>query len=146
MPIGLKFVKAAPTSRTIDDHWDKIEMGSGVEKNIKRKLAYDVTKTLNIYIGVPFARDENGRLRELLGFSTYPWELGEKAILDGVVLHYKSLPGGEYKDYDVGYTAVHEIGHWLGLYHTFQKGCASPGDEVSDTPYEGSFTVGCPDK
>ncbi|PNP47826.1 metalloprotease [Trichoderma gamsii] len=69
------------------------------------------------------------------------------ARLDGCTLVSYTVPGGTndgttYK----GQIAVHEVGHWLSLLHTFDGlSCDGPGDYIADTPQESANTLNvCP--
>ncbi len=106
------------------------------EKALKTALREGGPGTLNLYTAAVGS--------DVLGFSTFPQWYRAHPALDGVVIDYRSLPDGPYQHFNKGYTAVHEVGHWLGLFHTFENGCDAPGDAVGDTPYEAVPTDGCP--
>lgn len=106
-----------------------------VERRMKRALAIDPATTLNVY---------SCRPPGLLGYAYFPNSFPEDDIRHGIVVRDTSLPGGGAAPYDEGDTATHEIGHYLGLYHTFEGGCDGDGDFVADTPAEAFPAFGCP--
>jgi len=80
-----------------------------------------------------------------------------KAIADGVTVCAAAFGGidgancnlGTDAIYNLGKTLVHEIGHYLGLFHTFEGACTDEPDnagpyDVDDTPALLEETAGCP--
>ncbi len=102
------------------------------------KLAVDPSRNLNIY-----TCDPGGVLGLVWDLPGGPTGITGTAQ-DGVVALYSSLPNGTAAPYDEGDTVTHEVGHWAGLYHTFESRCNAPGDRVDDTPPESSPAFGCP--
>jgi hypothetical protein len=112
------------------NHWttdDKIKFSSQGGDD-----AWDSRYYLNLW---------TGDLMTLLGYSSLPGASAEK---DGVVINYTAF--GTLKaaaPYNLGRTATHEVGHWLGLKHIW--GDSYCGDDlVDDTPVQGYYTSGCP--
>ena len=101
-------------------------------------LAWDTTRYLNIY-----TNSASGNL----GYAFVPNGGGVVGnIADRVVILWSSfgLNGPIGPPYNKGRTVTHEVGHYLGLYHTFDGGCASTsgcnsnGDLICDTNPEAS--------
>jgi len=111
-------------------------------------LAWDPNRYMNIYTNqasgnlgyVPFLPADAGGT--LVGGSN-----------DRVVILYTTFGrNAPFAPFNLGRTGTHEVGHYLGLEHTFSGGCGSSGtpgcygdgDLVCDTNPEASPTFNCP--
>ena len=117
------------------------------ERNAKQALAQDPRHVLNVY-SVDLVGD-------LVGMATYPFDFtypvhgfvpfDQDNYLNGVIIDYTTFPGGIHPRQNLGDNLVHEVGHYLGLYHPDRNttgracdeiagSCGTMGDEVCDTP------------
>ncbi|CRK29710.1 hypothetical protein BN1723_003587 [Verticillium longisporum] len=129
--------RLAGTDRTVNTGWAR----DSNEIAMKRALRKGTYKDLNLYTQVTLTNDA-------LGYAYFPTSGATSGsttfIRDGVSIKAQTVPGGTQAGFNLGKTGTHEVGHWLGLYHTFQGGCTGSGDQVSDTPAQASFSSGCP--
>jgi hypothetical protein len=131
----IKF-KLKSVTRTTNATWYNGAHITANERAMKTALREGGYGTLNIY--TTNLTDPSGGI---LGYAYLPAQ--QVGVLDGVVMERRTVPGGGLPPYDGGDTATHEVGHWMGLYHTFQGGCSGAGDSVADTPFEASPEFNC---
>ncbi len=101
-------------------------------KNLSR---WDPTKYLNIWLVAEITSNTMGS--GVAGYAFFPSSHGQPE--DGIVNEARWFGSNP----DNSKVHVHEAGHYLGLYHTFEGGCANnnclaDGDRVCDTPPDNS--------
>ncbi len=128
----------------VNDAWFEVQVDSQQDLEMRSSLRVGDAGTLNVFLNAPYL-DNRG---DLLGISLFPWLYQQYSEADGVLLRYSTLPGGAESRNNRGKVLVHEVGHWLGLFHTFEppradrassstnNGCRGKGDRVGDTPAE----------
>ncbi|KAG6829968.1 hypothetical protein H0H92_002773 [Tricholoma furcatifolium] len=129
--MNIRWTLAGTTHEENSDWWKNVLQDSPKELAMKKKLRQGGVADLNVYTVRLKPKDH--------GFATFPIEYGSVAngkILDGVVINFGTVPGGSVSGANKGHTLIHEAGHWVGLFHTFENGCTPPGDDIADTPYE----------
>lgn len=130
--------KLAGVTRTDNAEWFYAGPTTPGERAMKKALRRGDMGTLNYY---------STTAGPYLGWAYLPGLNDAQAYLDGLVVDWESMykTSTRYENsYDLGFTAVHEVGHWFGLEHTFYGGCNATGDYVDDTPAMKVPTSGCP--
>jgi gliding motility-associated-like protein len=108
------------------------------DTKMKRLMQWDPVKYINIWlvknivgeISATFSCGVWSRMNAG-GYATMPFSVNGSSPADGLVIT------------GFGPLLAHEMGHYLGLYHTFEgycfnNNCATDGDRVCDTPPDGS--------
>ena len=119
------------------DNADYVSDCRGRSASFRSKYGWRDATVINIFLC-----PANG----YLGWAYLPWQYQQGSPYQAITIHPETLPGGNMYGLNQGDTLVHEMGHYLGLLHTFgsEGGCSeAEGDLVSDTPLESTPNYGC---
>ena len=112
------------TANTDWYNWAYPEEDKTDDRQAKRALHRGGLDDLNVYIA--------GLEDNLLGYATFPGPDPWSAM--GWCCSTRACRVAAAEPFNEGDTATHEVGHWLGLLHTFQFGCRRAGRPGSTTP------------
>jgi PKD repeat protein len=153
--IEFRLAKIDPQGRCTDGI-DRIYSPKHVEseRDEEKKIpnaAWPNQKYLNIWVISKIFETDPTSGGTTLGYAYLPYSVNQGSVYDGIVVRadYVGVVGTAQVN-NAGRTLTHEIGHYLGLLHTFEDGCSglgsNKGDYCDDTPpVAGTFTnASCP--
>lgn len=109
-------------------------------EDLKNVIRWDTQRYMNIWVVASITRDPDQT--GVIGYATFPQSHGSS--IDGIVVEAVTFSGGDFIK-----VLIHETGHYLGLFHTFENGCNNndclfSGDHICDTPPDNSlFDITC---
>lgn len=122
---------------------------SNKDQELKDLVRWDPSRYLNIWV----VKDVEVNGQNSLGYTFLPGAVArerEGVVVDG---NYFGTLGSVLSPFDQGRTTTHEVGHFLGLLHTFNsegncgdaalERCLEEGDRVCDTPFEKNPNYEC---
>ncbi|OAA73263.1 Peptidase M43, pregnancy-associated plasma-A [Cordyceps fumosorosea ARSEF 2679] len=140
-PSGISFTRNKPRFWA-DARFASIQSGSDLAAMIEKYRVGDDAKILNLFVPYSPSQKVLGT-GACISFDDLFVRKTSPMSSDGCFIRPTTLPGHSFERYNEGKMAVHEVGHWLGLYHTFQGGCTGKGDFMPDTPAQAYETFGC---
>jgi len=114
--------------------------------NVKAVSYWPSDRYLNVWVVKTIQNSSKDPGVITLGYAQFPWDRASRPTTDGIVVRADYTGSiGTARANSAGRTATHEIGHWLGLLHTFQGGCNPPGwgEQIKDTPPVKESNSGC---
>lgn len=139
--------------------YDMYDINNGFNLNTDTQIKQNISSGFpnNLFLNIWVADLTLNGFNNIRGYSSFPYFLEDNPLtpdedesiyskLDGVVLDYLQVgvtvrvPADNNSSN--GSTAVHEIGHWLGLFHVFhdedriacnETSCETQGDMICDT-------------
>jgi PKD repeat protein len=117
------------------------DLTNNANDNTKAVSYWNSDNYLNIWVVSSITNF--GQAGTVLGYAQFPWD--PTKTTDGIIVRADQVTAGNK-------TLTHEIGHYLGLMHTFESAmgngcggnCTSSGDLICDTPPSTGPTGGCP--
>lgn len=121
----------AGVDRTKNSVWTDLHSNTQSELDMVNQVAIDPAYTINVYIVNKITTSLN---QTVIGYTFLPSAFSESSKLNRIIISSSTIPGGGLVGLNQGKTLTHEIGHYLGLLHTFEGECSIPNDGVEDTP------------
>ncbi|KAL7949974.1 hypothetical protein V8C42DRAFT_309119 [Trichoderma barbatum] len=136
-PIDLQFHLHSAQRIPVEGNYLHSWENPAVKQDLATQFGVLDPQVLNIFTLGSTPRNESYK-------SSFPQNYESDPRGDVILIDFGHLPGGQYREYNTGKVLVKAVGHWLGLYSTYEGGCSGNGDYVDDTPAEASPAQGCP--